>query len=99
MDLRGGVDQILEVSAGEEIAEVDEFAVLLILDVDRSPSVLAAAYSLAVDVDVALASNNGEWDNGLGLTLVEGVRCEDICHLTLICEFMATSSLSYSSFS
>lgn len=41
MDLACGLDEILEVSTGEEIAEVDEFAVPLILDVDGAPSVLA----------------------------------------------------------
>jgi hypothetical protein len=32
VDLRGGFDEILEVGAGEEVAEIDEFAVVLILD-------------------------------------------------------------------
>lgn len=80
VDLRGGVDQVLEVGAGEEVAEVDEFAVLLVLDVDRSPAVLAAADSLAVNVDVALASDDGEGDDGLevsqyGKTRVRRCAC------------------------
>jgi hypothetical protein len=32
VDLRRGFDQVLEVSAGEEVAEVDEFAVGFVLD-------------------------------------------------------------------
>lgn len=99
VDLRGGVDQILEVSAGEEIAEVDEFAVLLVLDVDGSPAVLASANGLAVNIDVALASDDGERDDGLGLEISGLLLPEYLLQLTLICEFMATSSLSYSSFS
>lgn len=65
VDLGGGLDQILKVGAGEEVSEVDEFAVLLVLDVDGSPAVLAAANSLAVNVDVALAADYCEWNDGL----------------------------------
>jgi hypothetical protein len=32
VDLRSGLDQVLQVGAGEEVAEVDEFAVALVLD-------------------------------------------------------------------
>jgi hypothetical protein len=41
VDLRSSFDQVLEMGTGEEVSEVDEFAVVLILDVDNSPSVLA----------------------------------------------------------
>ena len=47
MDLRGRLNQILEVGAGKEVSEVDEFAVVLILNVDNSPSVLATTDLLA----------------------------------------------------
>ena len=39
VNLGGGFDQVLEVGAGEEVSEIDEFAVVLILDIDNSPSV------------------------------------------------------------
>ena len=32
VDLRSGFDEILQVGAGEEVAEVDEFAMVLVLD-------------------------------------------------------------------
>ena len=32
VDLRSGLDEVLQVGAGEEVAEVDEFAVGLVLD-------------------------------------------------------------------
>ena len=32
VDLCGRLDQVLQVGAGEEVAEVDEFAVVLVLD-------------------------------------------------------------------
>lgn len=75
VDLGGGVDQVLKVGAGEKVAEVDEFAVLLVLDVDRSPSVLAATDGLAVHVDVALTSDNGKGDDGLERRLVGIFEC------------------------
>ena len=34
VDLRRRLDQVLQVGAGEEVAEVDEFAVVLVLDCD-----------------------------------------------------------------
>lgn len=50
VDLAGRLNQVLQMGAGEEIAEVDEFAVVLVLDIDGTPAVLAAAHLLAVDV-------------------------------------------------
>lgn len=66
VDLRGRLNQVLEVRAREEIAQVNEFAVLVVFDVDGAPSVLAAADGLAVDVNVALRADNREGDDGLG---------------------------------
>ena len=51
VDLRCGFDQVLEVGSGEEVSQVDELAVVLILDVDNSPSVLAATDLLASNDD------------------------------------------------
>ena len=65
VDLRCRFDQVLEVGAGEEVAQVDEFAVALVFDVDGAPAVLAAAHDFAVDVDVALRADDGEGDDGL----------------------------------
>jgi hypothetical protein len=36
VDLRSGFDEVLQMGAGEEVAEVDEFAVCLILDCDNA---------------------------------------------------------------
>lgn len=63
VDLAGGFDKILKVGAGQEVAEVHEFAVVLVFDVDNTPAVLAAAYLLSVDDNVLLASDDGEGDN------------------------------------
>jgi hypothetical protein len=60
VDLRGGLDKVLEVGSEEEVSQVDEFAVSLILDVDDAPSVLTAANLLTVDDDRLLGSDNGE---------------------------------------
>jgi len=61
------------VGAGQEVAEIDEFAVLLVLDIDSTPSVLAATDSLAVDVDVAFAADDGERNDGLDLRVHGGL--------------------------
>jgi hypothetical protein len=63
--LRGGLDEILEVGAEEEVAEVDELAVGLILDIDDTPSVLATTDLLAVDDDRLLGSNDGKGNEAL----------------------------------
>jgi hypothetical protein len=63
VDLRCGLNQILEVGAGEEVSEVDKFAVGLVLNVDDAPSVLAAADLLASNNDRLLRTNNCEWDD------------------------------------
>lgn len=70
VNLAGGLDHVLKVSAGKEVAEVDEFAVVLVLDIDDTPLVLSAADSATVDVKRLLATNDGEGNDGL-----KGVSC------------------------
>lgn len=85
MDLAGGLNQVLEVGTGKEVAEVDKLAVGLVLDVDDTPTVLAAADRLAVNDDRALRADNGERKHvadalvqvellGVKLVTVEGVQ-------------------------
>ena len=40
VDLACGLDEILEMSAGQEVTKVDKLAVPLILDVDCTPAIL-----------------------------------------------------------
>ena len=63
MDLAGGLNEVVEVGAGQEVAEVHEFAVILVFDVNHTPAVLAAAYLLSVDDNVLLASDDREGDD------------------------------------
>lgn len=65
MDLGCGLDEVLEVGAKEEVSEVDEFAVVLVLDVDDAPTVLAATDLLAVDNDALFGTDDGEGNEGL----------------------------------
>lgn len=65
MDLGCGLDEVLEVGAEEEVSEVDEFAVVLVLDVDDAPAVLAATDLLAVDNDALFGTDDGEGDEAL----------------------------------
>ena len=51
VDLAGGFDEVLEMGSREEVAEVDEFAVVFVFDVDYAPAVLAAADLLASNDD------------------------------------------------
>jgi hypothetical protein len=60
VDLAGSLDQILKVGAGQEVAQVDKFTVVFVLDVDDTPAVLAAANLLAVDNNSLLTTDNRE---------------------------------------
>jgi len=51
VDLGGGFDQVLEVGASEEVSEVDKFTVVLILNINDTPSVLATPDLLASNND------------------------------------------------
>lgn len=62
VDLRRRLDQVLEVGAEKKVSEVDELAVGLVLDIDNSPPVLAAANLLAIDNDGLLGTNDGKGD-------------------------------------
>lgn len=68
--LRCGLDEILEVRSKKEVAQVDELAVVLVLNIDHSPAVLTAANLLAVDNDVLLGSHNGKWNKALSIKSV-----------------------------
>ena len=74
MDLAGRLDQVLQVRAGEEVAQVDKFAVPLVFDVDGSPAVLAAAHGLVIDCDGFFRADYSEGDDGLqeGVSVEEG---------------------------
>jgi hypothetical protein len=63
--LRCSLNEVLEVGSQEEITQVNELAVLLILNVDNTPPVLSTADLLTVDDDVLLRSHNGERDEAL----------------------------------
>ena len=70
MNLGGRLDQVLEVGAGQEVAEVDEFAMSLVLDIDGAPAVLATADGLALDGDGLFAADYGKGDDRLQHSLV-----------------------------
>ena len=65
MRLRGRLDEVLQVSAEQEVPEVHKLAVVLVLNVDDAPSVLATTDLLAVDNDVLLRADNGKGDTVL----------------------------------
>lgn len=71
MDLAGRFNQVLQVSASQEVPQIDEFAVVLVLDVDNTPAVLSSANLLAVDDNVFLATDNGERNDVLRTKLLD----------------------------
>ena len=48
VDLACGLDEILEMGAGQEVAKVDKLAVPLVLYVDCAPAVLTSGYVATV---------------------------------------------------
>lgn len=66
MYLTGGFDQVLEVSAGKEVAEIDKFAVVFVFNVYHTPAVLTAADLLSVDDDRLLTADNSKRNDILG---------------------------------
>lgn len=74
MDLAGGLDQVLEVGAREEVAEVDEFAMVLVFDVYNTPAVLASTDLFTTDDDGLFASDNSEGDDILHNSIRWGIK-------------------------
>jgi len=69
VDLRGGLDEVLKVCAGEEVSQVDELAVVLVLNVDHAPSILTSSNLLAVHDDRLLRTDHREGDDILNLSI------------------------------
>ena len=65
VDLRCGLDEVLEMGAQQKVPEVDKLALVLVLDVDNTPPVLATANLSAVDDDGLFGSNDGKGDQAL----------------------------------
>ena len=65
MDLGRRLDEVLEVCASKEVAEIDEFAVILVFDVDYAPAILSASDLSAGDDDRLFGADDGEGDNVL----------------------------------
>lgn len=58
--------------AEEEVTEVDKLAVTLVFDIDDTPAVLAAAYWLSVNDNIALGADDGKGDHRAdGLIVLE----------------------------
>ena len=69
MDLGSGLDEVLQMRPEEEVSEIDEFAVVLVLHVDHTPSVLASPDLLAIDNDGLLGTDHSEGYKGLVIWL------------------------------
>lgn len=87
--------------AGQEVSQVNEFAVVLVLDVNDAPAVLTAANLLAVDDNVLLAPDNSKRNDVLQRYPVRQKKAKPLTSRarTLIWTFIARSSSSSSSLS
>ena len=65
MDLARRLDEVLQVRARQEVAQVHEFAVALVFHVDGAPAVLAPAHRFAADCYAFFAADDCEGDDGL----------------------------------
>lgn len=65
VDLRGGFDEILQMGSEKEVSQVDEFAVVLIFNVDDTPAVLAAANLLAINNDGLFGADDSKRNQAL----------------------------------
>lgn len=68
MDLCSGLNEILQVSSGEEVAQVHKLAVVGVLNVHNTPAVPAAPNRLAVNDNVILRADNSKWNDRLTVT-------------------------------
>jgi hypothetical protein len=50
---------------GEEVPKMSELAVVRVLNIDNTPAVFASANGLAVNDNIGLRANDGEWDHVL----------------------------------
>lgn len=87
--------------AGQKVPQINEFAVVLVLDVDDTPAVLTAANLLAVDDNVLLAPDNSKGNDVLQSYPVRQKKAKPPTGRarTLIWTFIARSSSSSSSLS
>ena len=51
VDLRRGLNKVLEMGSSKEVPEIHEFAVVLIFDIDNTPSILTSTDLLASNND------------------------------------------------
>lgn len=66
------LNEILEVCPEQEVPQVDELAVILVLNVDDTPPVLTTPDLVAVDDDRLLRPNDGERDQILEFQISTG---------------------------
>jgi hypothetical protein len=65
VDLGRRLDEVLQVCPCEEVAEEDKLAMVLVLDVDNAPAILAASDLAAGDDDGLLGTDDREGDDVL----------------------------------
>ena len=77
VDLGGCLDEVLKMGAGEEVSQIDKFAMSLVLDVNGAPAVLTPPDGFAVDGEAVFAADYGKGDDGLPKPLALRSRKEN----------------------
>lgn len=62
MDMSGSFNKILQVGSSQKVTQVNKFAVMLVLDIDDTPTSLSATHSLAIHDHVSFRANNSKRD-------------------------------------
>lgn len=65
MDLRGRLNQILEVRSRQKVAQVHKLAVILVLHIHHPPPILSSAHRLPSNNDTPLRANHRKRNNVL----------------------------------
>jgi hypothetical protein len=68
VNLGSCLNQILQVGAGKEVAQVHKLAVGRVLDVDHAPAIPATPDRLAVNHHVIFRADYGKWNDPLNGT-------------------------------
>lgn len=65
MNLGSGLNEVLQVGTGKEVAQVHKLAVVRVLDIDDTPAVPATPNGPAINDDGLLGTDNSERNNRL----------------------------------
>ena len=63
MNLAGGFDKVLEVSASKEVPQIDKLAMGFIFDIDNAPTILATTDLPPINYNVLFTADDSKWND------------------------------------